>query len=95
MRYFSSSPITWDETGVSRLILERGEQTNLVKFFVELVQLCGLGHYVLIHEKGRLDLFVTLLAQKVETVGDQSLVEVNTIVCEEVATVASNFSACK
>jgi len=67
---------------------------NLVKFFVKLVKLCGFGHYVLVHKEGRLDLLVTFFTQKVETIGDQSLVEVNTIVCEKVATVARDFCAC-
>ena len=67
---------------------------NLVKLFIELVELCSFGHYILIHEEGRLDLLVTLFTQKVETVGDQSLVEVDTIVCEEVATVAGYFCTC-
>ena len=67
---------------------------NLVKLFVELVELCGFCHYVLIHEEGGLDLLVTLFTQKVETIGDQSLVEVDTVVCEEVATVAGDFCTC-
>ena len=67
---------------------------NLVKLFIELVELCSFCHYVLIHEERRLDLLVTHFTQKVETVGDQSLVEVDTIVCEEVATVAGDFCTC-
>ena len=94
MRYFSSSPITWDETRVSCLILKRGEQTNLVEFFIKLVELCSFCHNVLVHEEGRLDLLVTLFTQKVKTVGDQSLVEVDTIVCEEVCAVTGDFCTC-
>jgi len=67
---------------------------NLVKLFIELVELCGFRHYVLVHEERGLDLLVTLFTQKVETVGDQSLVEVDTVVCEEVATVAGDFCTC-
>lgn len=67
---------------------------NLVKLFIELVELCGFRHYVLVHEERGLDLLVTLFTQKVETVGDQGLVEVDTIVCEEIATVAGDFCTC-
>lgn len=67
---------------------------DLVKFFVELVKLCGFGHYVFVHEEGRLDLFVTFCTQKVETVRYQGLVKVDTIVCEEVSAVAGDFCAC-
>lgn len=67
---------------------------NLVKFLIELVKLCGFGHYVLVHEEGRLDLLVTFFAQEVEAVGDHGLIEVNTVVCEEVSTVTGYFCTC-
>ena len=68
---------------------------NLVKFFVKLVKLCRFGHHVLVHEEGRLDLLVTFCAQKVQTIGDQGLVEVDAVVCKEVAAVAGDFCACR
>jgi len=67
---------------------------DLVKFFVELVKLRSLGHYVLVHEEGWLDLLVASFPQKIETIGDEGLVEVDAIVCEEVAPVAGYFCAC-
>jgi hypothetical protein len=41
-----------------------------------------------------LDLFVPLLTEKVETVVDQRLVEVDAVVGEEEAAVAGNLDAC-
>ena len=66
----------------------------LVKLFVELVKLRSLGHHVLVHEEGRLDLLVVSFTQKVETIGDESLVKVDTVICEEISTVAGDFCAC-
>jgi len=67
---------------------------NLVEFFVELVKLRSLGHYVLVHEERRLDLLVASFAQKIEPVGDEGLVEVDPVIREEVSTVARYFCAC-
>ena len=68
-------------------------KTDLVEFLVELFKLGGFGHYFLVHEEGRLNLLISSFTQKVETVGDECLVEVNTVICEEVATVSRYFGA--
>ena len=67
---------------------------NLVEFFVKLVKLRSLSHYVLVHEERRLDLLVASFAQKIEPVGDESLVEVDPVVCEKVSAVARYLCAC-
>jgi hypothetical protein len=77
---------------VSLLIATR-RKTDLVEFFVELFKLSSFGHYFLVHEEGRLNLLISSFTQKVETIGDEGLVEVNTIICEEVATVSGYFCA--
>ena len=76
MRYFSSSSaMTCVCTGSDGLIRREGRrETCLVEFFVELAELGGLAHDVLVdHERG-LDLSVAAFAEKVEGVGDESLV---------------------
>jgi len=67
--------------------------THLVKGLVELLELGGLGHDLLAHHEGSLDLLVLLLAEEVKTVVDKGLVEVDTVVGEEVATVAVDLGA--
>lgn len=67
---------------------------DLVQGLVKLFQLGGSGHQILFHHKGRLDLFVPLLAEKVEAVVDERLVEVDAVVGEEEAAVAGDFDAC-
>ena len=64
---------------------------DLVELLVELVQLRRLGHLVLVHEEWWLDLFVVFLAQKVQGICDQSLVEIDTIVGEIVSSVTSHL----
>ena len=69
-------------------------ETDLVQFLVELVELSCLGHLVLVHEKGRLDLAVASFAEKVEAVGDKGLVKVDAIVREEEPSMACNLCTC-
>lgn len=66
---------------------------NLVELFVKLIELGSFGHYVLVHEEGRLDLLVTFFTQKVEAIGDEGLIKINAVVCEEIATVSRDFCA--
>ena len=67
---------------------------DLVQGLVKLFQLGGSGHQVLFHHKGRLNLFVPLLTEKVETVVDESLIKIDAVVGEEEAAVAGDFDAC-
>jgi hypothetical protein len=66
-----------------------GDQGNahFVEFFIKLIQLCCLCHDILVHQEWGLNFLVSALAQKIEAVRNECLVEVDTIVCEEVATV--------
>ena len=67
---------------------------HLVELFIELIELCGLRHDVLVHHEWRLDFSVSPLAQKVEPVRDKSLIEVDTIIREEVSTMTRYFCPC-
>ena len=67
---------------------------HLVELFVELVELRRLRHDVLVHQEWRLDFLVFPLAQKVEPVRDESLIEVDTIIREEVSTMARDLGTC-
>ena len=67
----------------------------LVELFVELIQLRGLCHHILVHHERWLDFSVSPFAQKVEPIRDECLIEVDTIVREEVATMTSDLRACK
>ena len=58
---------------------------------VELVELHGLGHYVLVHHEGRLEIPVALPAKEVEAVRCEGLVQIDTVVREEVSSVAGNL----
>lgn len=69
--------------------------THLVKGLVKLLELGSLGHDLLAHHEGSLDLLVLTLAEEVEAVVDERLVEVDTIVGEEVAAVAVDLGACR
>lgn len=68
---------------------------HLVELFVKLIELRRLRHDVLVHQEWRLDFFVFPLAQKVEPVRDESLIEVDTIICEEVSTMARDLGTCE
>ena len=68
---------------------------HLVELFVKLIELRRLRHDVLVHQEWRLDFFVFPLAQKVEPVRDESLIEVDTIIREEVSTMARDLGTCK
>jgi len=50
------------------------ETTYLVEFFVELAELGGLAHDVLVDHKRGLDLFIPTFSEEVEGVGDECLV---------------------
>lgn len=69
------------------------ERTYLVQLFVELRQLRGLGHHLLVHHEWRLDVLVASLAQELEAVGDECLVQVDTVVGQEVSSVSGNLRA--
>lgn len=64
------------------------DTVHLVEFFVKLIQLRGLPHDVLVHHKRGLDFLVSSLAQKIEPIRDERLIEVDTIIREEIPTVA-------
>ena len=66
---------------------------DLVKFLVKLTQLGSLGHNVLVDHEWWLDLLVSAFSKEVESITDQRLVEVDTIVCEEVASVPCDLCA--
>ena len=68
---------------------------HLVELFVKLIELRRLRHHVLVHQEWRLDLSVSPLAQKVEPVRDESLIEVDTIIREEVSTMTRDLGTCK
>jgi len=69
--------------------------THLVELFIELIELRCLRHDVLIHQKRRLDLSVFPLSQEVEPIRDEGLIEVDTIIREEVPTMAGDLGPCK
>ena len=71
------------------------DTVHLVELFVKLIQLRGLCHDILVHHERGLYLFVSSLAQKVEPVRDERLIEVDAIVREEVATVTGDLGSCK
>jgi hypothetical protein len=63
----------------------------LVQFLVELVKLRGLCHDVFIDEEWRLNFLVSIFAEEVKSICDEGLIEIDTIICEEVATVACDL----
>ena len=67
--------------------------SDLVQLLVELRELCGLGHHLLVHHEWWLEISVPFLAQEVKAVRDKSLIEVDTVVREEVASVTSDLRA--
>lgn len=67
---------------------------HLVELFIKLIELCGLRHDVLVHHERRLDFSVSPLAQEVEPVRDESLIEVDTIIREEVSTMTRDLCPC-
>ena len=52
----------------------------LVQFFVELIELRGLCHYIFVHHEGGLNLLVSSFSEEVESIRYESLVEIDTIV---------------
>lgn len=67
--------------------------THLVELLIELVELSSLGHLILVHKERWLDLLELAFPEKVESVGDQGLIKVNSVVSEEIASVASNLGS--
>lgn len=96
MRYFSSSlPMTCMREDVIEKHWNVQSMMHLVELFVKLIELRRLRHDVLVHQEWRLDFFVSPLAQQVEPVRDESLIEVDTIIREEVSTMARDLGTCK
>lgn len=69
-------------------------QTHFVKFLVELAELCGLSHNVLVHHEWGLNLFVAMFSEEVKGVGNKGLIEIDTVIGEKVASVADYLCAC-
>ena len=61
--------------------------TYLVKLLIELIKLGCLGHDVLVDHEWRLNFLVSLFPEEIETVVNQRLVEINTIVGKIVSSV--------
>ena len=96
MRYFSSSlAMTCMREGVTDGHWNFQSMTHLVKLFVKLIELRSLRHDVLVHQEWRLYFFVSPLAQQVEPVRDEGLIKVDTVIREEVSTVARDLGTCK
>lgn len=81
-------------------LLGRGDEVlvvlvarDLVQLLVEVLELRRLGHMLLAHHERRHDLFVRLLAEEVEAVVDQRLVQVHTVPGQVEATVPRNLRA--
>ena len=68
--------------------------TYLVQLLVKLLKLRRLAHLVLVHHKRWLNLLVPLLAQKVESVGYERLVEIHSVVNQIVAAVSCHLGPC-
>lgn len=92
MRYFSSSlAITCMTIYISFNLCYPPTLSCLVQFLVELVKLRGLCHDVFIDKEWWLDFLVSLSAEEVESICDKGLVEIDTIICEEVAAVTCDL----
>lgn len=63
----------------------------LIKLLVELIELGRFAHHIFTHEEWRLYLLIAASSEEIKPVVDHSLIQVDTIVCEEKSTVASNF----
>jgi hypothetical protein len=95
IRYFSSSAaMTCGPVRIGRHSGGDAEE-DLVQLVVELVELGRLRHLVLVHEERRHDLLVAALAEEVEAVRDERLVEVDAVVREEVPAVAGDLRSCR
>lgn len=99
MRYFSSDsslapPITCAglacRTHRRRLLL-----TCLVELLVELLELSGLSHHRLLHEKRSLEKSVATLVQEIHAILDDGLVESHTVALQEVGAMARNSHTCR
>jgi hypothetical protein len=53
---------------------------NLVQFLVELVELGRFGHDIFVHEKWGLNLLIFSLPQKIKTVRNQGLIEIDSVI---------------
>lgn len=71
------------------------EMSHFVELLVELIELRRLGHDVFVHEEWRLDLLVASFPQEVEGVCDQCLVQVDTVIRQEIASVTSDLRPCE
>ena len=63
----------------------------LVKLFVKVIQLSGLGHDILVHEEGCLNGCILSFGEKVKTVLYECKVQSKTVICEKVATMTHDF----
>ena len=94
MRYFSSSSAMTCAPQIRNAHWCSAWETDLVQFLVELVELRSLCHLLLVHEEWRLDFPVALAAQEVEAVGDERLVEIDTIAGEVVSSMSGDLHTC-
>ena len=67
--------------------------THLVQFIVKLIKLRRLCHLFFIHEKRGLDLLIASFSQKVETILNKSLDQVDAVICKEVPPMTSDLGA--
>lgn len=73
------------DAGTTKLV------ADLIELLVKLVELRRLGHHVPVHEERRLDLLVPAFTEKVKSVCNQSMVQIDAIVGEEVASVSRDL----
>ena len=67
--------------------------SHLVQLFVKLIELGGFGHYVPVHEERCLDFFVSSFTEKVKSICDQRMVQVYSIVGEEISSMSRYLRA--
>lgn len=65
--------------------------TRLVQLLIKLIELRGLCHDVFIDDERWLDFLVSSFAEEVEGIRDKGLVEIDAVICEEVAAVTCNL----
>lgn len=65
--------------------------SDLVQLFIELLQLCSLGHELFQHELWGLVGFITLVEQEFQPIVDESQVEEETIPSQAVASVPNDL----
>ena len=71
----------------------RSDVLNLVKLFIKVIKLSALGHHFFAHEEGSLKEIVLAFPQEIQSIIDQGLVQADTNVFQEVATVTTDFTA--